>query len=89
MPTISIFFGMVITMYWDDHPPAHYHVRYKDKRAVIAIQTSGLLHGSLPAGVRRALEGWTERHRSELMANWERAERGVALWPIQGADEDE
>lgn len=89
MPTISIFFGMVITMYWDDHPPAHYHVRYKDQRAVVSIETGLLLHGTLPAGARRALQVWTDRHRSELMANWERAAHDVPLWPVQGADEDE
>ena len=89
MPTISIFFGMVITMYWDDHPPPHYHVRYKDYRAVVAIDTGSLLHGALPTGAKRALQIWTDRHRSELMANWMRAEQNLALWPVQGADEDE
>ena len=89
MPTIAVFFGMVIEMYWQDHPPPHYHVRYQDFRAVIAIETGELLHGKLPAGARRALEAWTARHRDELMANWERARLKVSLWPVQGADEDE
>ena len=89
MPTIALFFGMVITMYWDDHPPPHFHVRYKDKRAVVAIETGRLLRGSLPAGAQRTLSAWTEKHRDELMANWMRAEQGVALWPVQGADEDD
>lgn len=89
MPTISIFFGMVITMYWDDHPPPHYHVRYKDSRAVVAIETGLLLHGALPPGARRTLQAWTDRHRDELMANWSRVQQKVPLWPVQGADEDE
>ena len=89
MPTISIFFGMVITMYWDEHPPPHCHVRYKDNRAVVAIETGLLLHGTLPTGAKRALSAWTDRHRHELMANWARIEQKVPLWPVQGADEDE
>lgn len=89
MPTISIFFGMIITMYWDDHPPPHYHVRYKDQRAVVSIETGQLTHGKLPADARRLLAKWTARHRAELMANWARAERDTALWPIRGADEDD
>ena len=89
MPTIAVFFGMVITMYWDDHPPPHFHVRYKDHRAVVGIEKGHLLHGALPAGATRALRDWTERHRDELMANWARAEQQVPLWPVQGADEDE
>ena len=28
MPTLSIFFGIVIRMYFDDHPPPHFHAIY-------------------------------------------------------------
>lgn len=28
MPVVSRFFGIVITMYYNDHPPPHFHVRY-------------------------------------------------------------
>ena len=89
MPTIAIFYGMIITMYWEDHPPPHYHVRYKDHRAVVAIETGLLLRGTLPSGAKRTLEEWTHRHRAELMANWARVGQNVPLWPVQGADEDE
>ncbi|HKN31591.1 MAG TPA: DUF4160 domain-containing protein [Roseiarcus sp.] len=29
MPTISVFFGIVVQMYWRDHPPAHVHAYYQ------------------------------------------------------------
>ena len=89
MPTISIFFGMVIVMYWRDHPPPHFHVTYQNYRAVMAIETGEILHGKLPAGARRELQRWCARHRSELLDNWERARLRVPLWPVRGADEDD
>jgi len=48
MPTIAVFFGMVIQMYWDDHGPPHYHVKYKGRKAVVSILTGELGRGSLP-----------------------------------------
>ena len=31
MPEISRFLGIVITMYFNDHNPPHFHVRYDDE----------------------------------------------------------
>lgn len=35
MPTISQFYGMYIQMSWNDHAPAHFHVRYADSKATV------------------------------------------------------
>ncbi|RAQ38769.1 transcriptional regulator, partial [Arthrospira sp. O9.13F] len=45
MPEISRFFGMVITMYYNDHAPPHFHVRYGQQKALITIETLTLLEG--------------------------------------------
>jgi hypothetical protein len=37
MPEISRFYGIVIQMYFGDHPPAHFHARYAGQTAKIAI----------------------------------------------------
>ena len=37
MPLISIFGGIRITMYFDDHNPPHFHADYSGHRAVIRI----------------------------------------------------
>jgi hypothetical protein len=47
MPEISRFFGIVITMYYDEHPPPHFHVRYGGQKALVAISTLSLLRGEL------------------------------------------
>ena len=32
MPEISLFYGIRITMYYDDHNPPHFHVEYNGKK---------------------------------------------------------
>jgi hypothetical protein len=89
MPTIAIFYGMVIEMFWVDHPPPHFHVTYQNFAAVVEIESGEILHGRLPSGAARDLRAWTRRHRPELLANWDRARLKVPLWPVKGADEDD
>ena len=48
MPEIGRFLGMVVTMYFEDHPPPHFHVRCGDHRAIVAIDTLEILAGTLP-----------------------------------------
>jgi hypothetical protein len=51
MPEISRFFGIIITMYYSDHQPPHFHVRYGDSKAQITIETISILNGTLPPRV--------------------------------------
>lgn len=71
MPEISRFLGIVISMYFDDHNPPHFHVRYNDFRAVMDIRSLNVLHGALPARVRGPVEEWAELNQAELLAMWE------------------
>lgn len=71
MPEISRFLGIVISMYFDEHNPPHFHVRYNEKRAVIAIRNGNLLDGYLPARVRGLVEEWAELHSDELLTMWD------------------
>jgi hypothetical protein len=71
MPEISRFLGIVITMYFKDHNPPHFHVQYNEYGAQILIESLGLLEGSLPAKVQSLVVEWASIHRGELQANWE------------------
>jgi len=61
MPVVSRFFGMVITMYYNDHPPPHFHVRYGSQKALVAIATLSLLHGRLSPRVRGLVVEWASQ----------------------------
>ena len=69
MPTISEFYGMYIQMYWNDHAPPHFHVRYSGFKATVGIQTLRVLTGSLPRTAERLVLEWTTEHQAELMEN--------------------
>jgi len=70
MPEICRFLGIVITMYFDEHNPPHFHVRYNEYRASVEIMTLNVLSGSIPAKVRGLVEEWAELHRQELLEMW-------------------
>nr|WP_295436658.1 DUF4160 domain-containing protein [uncultured Thiodictyon sp.] len=51
MPTISMFYGIVILMFFEDndrHHRPHIHARYQGANASIAIDDAALLDGDLP-----------------------------------------
>lgn len=83
MPEISRFFGIVIAMFYNDHPPPHFHARYGKQRAIIDIGTLTVLEGSLSPRVLGLVVEWAAQHQHELRANWDRARRHAALTPIQ------
>ena len=71
MPEISRFFGIVIQMYGNDHPPPHLHAIYSEYRAVIEIQTGEILQGILPSKQLKFVQVWTEIHKEELLDNFQ------------------
>ena len=70
MPEISRFLGIIITMYFDDHEPPHFHVRYNEYRAILAISSLNVIDGQLPARVRSLVTEWAELHQEELLDIW-------------------
>lgn len=82
MPRISAY-GIVIAMYFDDHPPPHFHARYGEHEAQILIATGEILHGSLPRRALKLVQEWTELHHDALINNWELAEREEPLVSIE------
>ena len=73
MPRISAFYGIVIEMYFGDHPPPHFHAHYSGASAKIEIATGEVIAGSLPRRALRLVREWAEQHHDELEENWERA----------------
>ncbi|MGH7155144.1 MAG: DUF4160 domain-containing protein [Acetobacteraceae bacterium] len=82
MPELSRFFGIVIAMFYDDHAPPHFHVRYGRQRATVAIETLAVLQGALSPRVRGLVTEWAALHQAELREGWERARQHAPLNPI-------
>ena len=71
MPEICRFLGIVVSMYFNEHNPPHFRVRYNEFRAVMNIRTLNVMDGHLPARVRGLVEEWAESHQEELADMWE------------------
>jgi hypothetical protein len=82
MPIISAFYGIVVTMLFDDHNPPHFHVKYGEYRAIITI-SDGIVQGTLPRRALNLIFEWLDLHRDELMENWSRIENRQALNNIE------
>ena len=83
MPTVSVFFGIVIRMYYDDHAPAHFHAYYGEHSAQLVIETLQILEGSLPKRVLALVIEWAFEHRDELRHDWTLAGEHQPLERIQ------
>jgi len=85
MPVISMFYGLLVSMYFIDskrHRLPHIHVRYQNDEAVFSIPDGRLLEGRLPTGKTKLLLAWIEIHQEELMANWALAINGQPIFKI-------
>jgi len=85
MAVISMFFGIIISMYYLDnrrHKSPHIHVKYQEHEAVIMIPDGNVLEGNLPSSKMKLIQAWIEIHREELMADWELATTGRSIFTI-------
>ena len=70
MPLISSFYGILIYMYFEDHNPPHFHVKYAEHWAQIKIADFTVLQGSLPPKALGLVMEWASIHKEELQENW-------------------
>ncbi len=82
MPTISKFYGIVVFMNYNDHPPPHFHARYQDQEVIVEIDT-GLVEGRMSKRALRMVLEWLDIHQAALTNNWELARQRKALREIQ------
>lgn len=86
MPSISMFYGLIIYMYnFDDikHHKPHIHVKYNGSFTVVSIPEGEILEGSLPSKKYNILKAWITIHEEELMSNWEIAVNGDTIYKIE------
>jgi len=85
MPTISIFYGIIIRMYCApaEHNPPHIHAYYQDYKATIDIQTCEIIEGNLPRKKERLVLAWVEIRQEDLLADWKLAANGELPFSIE------
>lgn len=85
MPTISMFYGIVISLYFFDnekHHTPHIHAKYQGEEAVFSILEGELIEGFLPPAKVRLVQAWIEIRKDDLLADWELAVDGEQVFKI-------
>ena len=82
MPIISRFLGIVISMFWNDHAPPHFHARYGEYEITVEIET-GIVDGKFPPRALRHVLEWRELHLAELLSDWDLCRQSQMPEPIQ------
>ena len=71
MPTISVFFGIIIRMFYREHNPPHFHAEYQGQSATFDFDGK-LLEGEIDSRTAKNLiRKWARLQGAELSRNWE------------------
>lgn len=82
MPEISRFLGIVISMFWNDHAPPHFHAKYGNYEISVNILT-GVVEGMFPKRALRHVLEWYELHQAELLEDWALCKAAKMPKPIE------
>ncbi len=69
-------------MFFNDHPPPHFHVQHGGDRAIMTIEDGRVIAGSLPISVMRRVGEWTRNNQAALLQAWQRARLGQFLGEV-------
>ena len=67
MPEITRFYGIIIKLFFADHPPPHFHAIYGDYNALINLETLEIIEGDLPNRATKIVVKWVKIYQSELL----------------------
>ena len=84
MPTLSIFFGIIVKMYNEKggkHNMPHIHAEYQDDNVVMDLD-GNIIEGNLPKPKLNLLTAWIQIHREDLEANWKLLSDGDGYFKI-------
>jgi len=82
MPVISRFLGIIISMYWEDHAPPHFHAKYGEFEIIVYID-SGIVEGKFPKRALQHVLEWYELHKPALLNDWLLCQKNQMPEPIE------
>jgi hypothetical protein len=85
MPTLSVFFGLIIRMYFAprEHYPPHIHVEYQGEDTIVDIASGRVISGHLSPRHLRFVQAWIEIHKEDLIVNWDLCQNGEEPFRIE------
>jgi Domain of unknown function (DUF4160) len=83
VPSISRFHGIVISIYYDDHAPPHFHAQAAGRIARVRMDNCEALTNDLTRKQLALVRSWAAIHQDELEENWRRARNSETLIQIE------
>ena len=74
MPEITRFYGIVIKIFFGDHPPSHFHAVYGEHTALFSINTLEMIEGDLPIRAKKLVIEWAQMNKTAMQGMWDRQE---------------
>ncbi|WP_347275108.1 DUF4160 domain-containing protein [Candidatus Kuenenia sp.] len=87
MPTISMFYGILIRMFFydmDKHNVPHIYAEYQGQVAVYSIHDGTVLAGELLPKKHKLVVAWIEIHQDDLLVDGQLVVNGKKPFPIRG-----
>ncbi len=86
MPYISMFFGIIIRMFYNEHNPPHFHAEYQGTEGEFDFD-GVMLKGNMKSKIARNLiRKWAKIHKKELRGNWTNISNKKPLNKIEPLD---
>ena len=76
MPELCRFYGIIISIFYDEHNPPHFHARYEKNKVAIDIRALKVLEGKIQPRALKMVREWASQHQKELMYGWELSQAG-------------
>ena len=85
MPIISQFYGITISMYYNEykgkHHKPHIHIKYNNYRIIYDFECN-ILEGKMPKKQKKLIEAWIIIHKMELNKLWNIMQEGKDFFKI-------
>lgn len=70
MPEVARFYGIVIKVFFGDHPPPHFHAIYGEYVALVSIESLEVIEGDLPNRAQKLVLEWASLYQRDLLQMW-------------------
>ena len=70
MPEVTRFYGILIKIFFGDHPPPHFHAIYGEYNALVSIETLEIIEGDLPKRAQKLVIEWAVLYQEDLLQMW-------------------
>jgi hypothetical protein len=70
MPYVSMFFGIIIRMFFSEHNPPHFHAEYQGTEGIFNFQGEMLIGNIKSSTALKLIKEWANLRRNELDENW-------------------